>query len=72
MMGQKICFYEEIWIIIPKLSMLSLLILSTVYVPVLLTADSDVVTGPYTVGTGGSCHPSQTGLFLDVRQTENR
>ena len=30
MMGHKICFYEEIWVIIPKLSLL-LLIWSTVY-----------------------------------------
>ena len=30
MMGHKICFYGEIWIIIPKLSLLPLLILSTV------------------------------------------
>ena len=30
MMGHKIRFYGEIWIIIPKLSMLSLLIWSTV------------------------------------------
>ena len=32
MMGHKICFYEEIWIIIPKLSLLLLLIWSTVRV----------------------------------------
>ena len=29
MMGHKICFYEEIWIIIPTLSLLLLLIWST-------------------------------------------
>ena len=29
MMGHKICFYEEIWIIIPKLSHLPLLIWSS-------------------------------------------
>ena len=29
MMGHKICFYGEIWIIIPKLSLLPLLIWST-------------------------------------------
>ena len=29
MMGHKICFYEEIWLIIPKLSLLLLLICST-------------------------------------------
>ena len=31
MMGHKICFHGEIWLIIPKLSLLSLLIWSTVY-----------------------------------------
>ena len=31
MMGHKICFYEEIWIIIPKLSLLLLLIWTTEY-----------------------------------------
>ena len=31
MMGHKICFNEEIWIIIPKLSLLLLLIWSTAY-----------------------------------------
>ena len=30
MMGHKICFYGEIWLVIPKLSLLSLLIWSTV------------------------------------------
>ena len=30
MMGHKICFYEEIWIIIPKLSLLPLRIWSIV------------------------------------------
>ena len=37
MMGHKICFYEEIWIIIPKLSLLLLLIWSpdSVQTPVL-------------------------------------
>ena len=29
MMGHKICFHEEIWLIIPKLSLLPLLIWST-------------------------------------------
>ena len=29
MMGHKICFYGEIWLIIPKLSLLPLLIWST-------------------------------------------
>ena len=29
MMGHKICFYGEIWLIIPKLSLLLLLIWST-------------------------------------------
>ena len=29
MMGHKICFYGEIWLIIPKLSLLPLLICST-------------------------------------------
>ena len=29
MMGHKICFYEEIWIIIPELSLITLLIWST-------------------------------------------
>ena len=32
MMGHKICFCGEIWLIIPKLSLLSLLIWSTVNV----------------------------------------
>ena len=31
MMGHKICFYGEIWLIIPKLSLLPLLICSTVF-----------------------------------------
>ena len=31
MMGHKICFNEEIWIVIPKLSLLLLLIWSTAY-----------------------------------------
>ena len=30
MMGHKICFYREIWLIISKLSLLALLIWSTV------------------------------------------
>ena len=30
MMGQKICFYGDIWIVIPKLSLLPLLFWSTV------------------------------------------
>ena len=29
MMGHKICFYEEIWLIIPKLSLLPIFIWST-------------------------------------------
>ena len=29
MMGHKICFYREMWLIIPKLSLLTLLIWST-------------------------------------------
>ena len=32
MMGHKICFVEEIWVIIPKLSLLLLFIWSTAYV----------------------------------------
>ena len=32
MMGHKICFYEEIWIIIRKLSLLLPLIWSTVHI----------------------------------------
>ena len=31
MMGHKICFYREMWLIIPKLSLLTLLIWSTAF-----------------------------------------
>ena len=41
MMGHKICFYEEILIIIPKLSLLLLLIWSPAYTDVLLNMKSN-------------------------------
>ena len=49
MMGHKICFYGGIWLIIPKLSLLPLLIRSQASVEVSCEFLRDLQTKPYHV-----------------------